>query len=102
MLQFVHQVLAGQTQEIHFQKFVRQVIAALQDFTEGIEFFPCRQVAEKEKKTGFLIEKTVIIFPFDESTHIDTTIVQDAVTIYFMAFGVAFIADDIGNPGQTD
>ena len=29
VLQFVHQVLAGQTQEVHFQKIIGQIVAVL-------------------------------------------------------------------------
>ena len=44
----------------------------------------------------------MIIFDFGQLANVDAALVQDAVTIDFLAFFVTLVADDIGNAGQAD
>ena len=102
MLQLIHQIFPGQTQEVHFQEFVRQIIAALEYLTECVKLFTRGQVAKEQEKTGFFIEKTVVFFPFNQTTYVNTAIIQDTITVYFVVVFVPFVADDISNPCQAN
>lgn len=102
MLELVHQIFARQAEKIHFQKFIRQIIAALQNLTERIKFFSRRQIAEKKEKTGFFIKEAMVFFPFDKIFYIDAAVIEDTFTIDFVAIFIAFVSDDIGDACQSD
>ena len=99
--QFIHQVLAGKAQQVHFHEFIRNGIAASYHVAEFFQFRLLGKVSEQQEETYLLIPKVAALLTVYQIQHIDSAVKQTAWNGLNPFFRL-LISNNIRHPGKAN